>query len=248
MQRREEMPIMSSPRNTFLAGLAGLALVAGVSVAAAQSQDQNAAPQTKQPNATHQMNNASTDGKMGQSAQNKTDQNGLNKMGQSAQNQNAGPNGKMTSSRTAQTNIHKNRTAQIQERNRNNGAMTRVQTNKTRTTTAQRNGMQGLQGNAAGMKGLQGNASETNVQLNDEQRTQIRNTVLNARGAPRLDNANFNVAVGTVIPRTGVRIAPVSPMLVRIHPAWRGFRYFVWQNDVVIVNPRDMTIVAVLYT
>jgi Protein of unknown function (DUF1236) len=238
---------MSNPRNTFLAGLAALALVAGVSAAAAQNspQDQNAAPQAKQPNAAHQMNNASNSGKLGQSAQNKTgqsgqnkmgqnkmDQMGQNKMGQSAQNQKAGPQRKVTGRHTAQIK---------------RGSRTRTaQSNMHKT--AQRNGMQGLQGNAANMKGLQGNASETNIQLNDAQRTQIRNTVLNARGAPRLDNANFNVAVGTVIPRTGVRVVAVSPALVRINPRWRGFRYFVWQNDVVIVNPRDMTIVAVLNT
>jgi hypothetical protein len=33
---------------------------------------------------------------------------------------------------------------------------------------------------------------------------------------------------------------------VQIDPAWRGFLYFVYEDEVVIVNPRDMRIVAVL--
>jgi uncharacterized protein Smg (DUF494 family) len=33
---------------------------------------------------------------------------------------------------------------------------------------------------------------------------------------------------------------------VQIDPAWRGFLYFVHEDEVVIVNPRDMRIVAVL--
>jgi len=35
-------------------------------------------------------------------------------------------------------------------------------------------------------------------------------------------------------------------MLVQIEPEWRGFLYFVYENEVVIVNPRDMRVVAVV--
>jgi hypothetical protein len=34
--------------------------------------------------------------------------------------------------------------------------------------------------------------------------------------------------------------------LVRIDPAWRGFLYFVYNDQLVIVNPRTMRIVDVL--
>ncbi len=75
------------------------------------------------------------------------------------------------------------------------------------------------------------------------------------RGAPRVGHVNFDVQVGTVIPRHDIRIVPVPRTLVRIEPEWRGFLYFVYEDEVlyfvyedevVIVNPRDMRIVAVL--
>jgi hypothetical protein len=97
-----------------------------------------------------------------------------------------------------------------------------------------------------GMKGLQGNASGTNVRLSDQQRTQIRTTVINAQGAPRVGSVTFDVAVGTVIPRDSIHIVPVPETLVRIEPRWRGFLYFVYEDEVIIVNPRDMRIVAVV--
>jgi len=96
------------------------------------------------------------------------------------------------------------------------------------------------------MRGLQANASGVNVQLSDEQRTRIRTTVIEGRGAPRAGSVKFDVTVGTVIPRTGFRIAPVPPTLVKIQPAWRGYRYFVYEGEVVIVDPHNMKIVAVL--
>jgi len=98
-----------------------------------------------------------------------------------------------------------------------------------------------------GLEGLQGNASGNNVQFSEHQRTEIRNTVIDARGAPRVNNVSFNVAVGTVIPRGSVHIVPVPPTLVRIEPAWRGFLYFVYEDEVVVVNPHSMRIVAVVY-
>ena len=50
------------------------------------------------------------------------------------------------------------------------------------------------------LKGLQGNASGMNMQLSNEQRDQIRTTVIHGRNAPRVGNVNFDVTVGTMIP------------------------------------------------
>jgi Protein of unknown function (DUF1236) len=97
-----------------------------------------------------------------------------------------------------------------------------------------------------GTGGLQGNATGMNVQLNEQQRSEIRTTVINAHGAPRVGQVDFDVTVGTVIPRGKVRIVPVPETLVRIEPEWRGFLYFVYEDEVVIVNPNDMKIVAVV--
>jgi hypothetical protein len=50
--------------------------------------------------------------------------------------------------------------------------------------------------------------------------------------------------VGTAIP-THVHIVEVPPTLIEIHPEWRGYRYFVVDEDIIIVD-RSREIVAVL--
>jgi hypothetical protein len=85
-----------------------------------------------------------------------------------------------------------------------------------------------------------------NVQLSEQQRTQIRETVINGHNAPRVGHVDFDVRVGTVIPRGRIHIVPVPETLVRIEPRWRGFLYFVYEDEVVIVNPRTYHIVAVV--
>jgi Protein of unknown function (DUF1236) len=108
-------------------------------------------------------------------------------------------------------------------------------------STAERNGS---------LKGLQGNTSipmqGADVHLNDSQRTTIRNTVIDARDAPRVDHVNIDVKVGTVVPRSDIRVIPVPETLVQIEPQWQGYLYFVYEDEVIIVNPDDMRIVAVL--
>ena len=69
-------------------------------------------------------------------------------------------------------------------------------------------------------------------------------TVLTS-SAPRVTNVNFNVRVGTVVPRT-VRIVPLPATLIEIEPTWRGYMYFVYQDKIIVVEPGTLRIVAVL--
>jgi hypothetical protein len=89
-------------------------------------------------------------------------------------------------------------------------------------------------------------AAGVNVQLNEQQRTEIRTTVINAHNAPRVSHVDFDVTVGTVVPRERIRVVPVPETLVQIEPEWRGFLYFVYEEEVIIVDPNDMKIVAVV--
>lgn len=93
---------------------------------------------------------------------------------------------------------------------------------------------------------LQGNASGTTVQLNDQQRKEIRTTVIEKSGAPRVGHVDFDVAIGTAVPRERIHVIPVPETLVRIEPRWRGFMYFVYEDEIVVVDPHDYKIVAVL--
>jgi len=272
---------MKKQRNTLLAGIAAVALIAGAGMASAQ-QTGNDEHGAKQPNAaSQQMNkggatmgeNAGAQNKMGGKMEQKAaDENKASgKMGEHAAEENKGV-GKMdrnaaeeksTSSKMGQNaeQTHRNMTQHsAQNAKRSQHTMAAREGNKGQTTArererfgnhynaAQRNERNG-QATAAqernGLKGLQGNA-RVNVQLNDQQRTRIRETVIDARGAPRIDHVDFNIAVGTVVPRTGVRFVPVTPALVQIEPAWRGLNYFIYEQELVLIDPATMTIVAVV--
>src|SRR5579859_1898922 len=113
-------------------------------------------------------------------------------------------------------------------------------------------GTESNQGNArmnGGGSEARGGGTEVqggSVQLSEQQRTEIKTTVINGRNAPRVSHVDFDVRVGSVIPRSKIHVVPVPETLVRIEPRWRGFLYFVYEDEVVIVNPRDMKIVAVI--
>jgi hypothetical protein len=85
------------------------------------------------------------------------------------------------------------------------------------------------------------------VSLTNEQKTKIRTSVLQAGSAPKIERSqiNFSLSVGTVVPRS-IRVVTVPATLVEIHPAWRGFRYFVVADEIIIVEPDTLKIVAVL--
>jgi Protein of unknown function (DUF1236) len=51
--------------------------------------------------------------------------------------------------------------------------------------------------------------------------------------------------VGTAVPRA-IRVVTVPEVIVEIHPAWRGFLYFVYEDEIVIVDPNTYKIVAVI--
>src|SRR4029077_20936876 len=72
----------------------------------------------------------------------------------------------------------------------------------------------------------------------------IRQTVLTG-SAPRVTNVNFDIKVGTVVPRT-VRVAPLPVTIVEIEPQWRGYMYFVYNDEIIVVEPGSLRIVAVL--
>jgi len=104
---------------------------------------------------------------------------------------------------------------------------------------------QGQQGFTSGQSsgGAQTQAGG-NVNLTAEQRARIRETVLARSDVPRVNNANFALSVGTVVPTT-VRVVEVPETLIEIYPQWRGDEYFVVRDEIIIVD-HGHRIVAVL--
>ena len=90
-----------------------------------------------------------------------------------------------------------------------------------------------------------GRGAGASVTFTTEQRTKIRETVLVGGSAPRITNVNFKINVGVAVPRA-VHVVTVPDVIVEIHPTWRGFLYFVYEDEIVIVDPRSHKIVAVL--
>ncbi len=84
------------------------------------------------------------------------------------------------------------------------------------------------------------------VQLDVTQRTRVRELVLKDSSAPRVANVNFSISIGTKVPRDRVQPRPLSTQIIEIVPAYRGYLYFMVGNDIVIVEPNTMEIVAVI--
>ncbi len=74
-----------------------------------------------------------------------------------------------------------------------------------------------------------------NIDLSSEQRTKIRETMLNGRDVPRIDNVSFALDVGAAVP-LNVRIVAVPETLIGLRPEWRGYSYFVVRDEIVIVD------------
>jgi len=83
------------------------------------------------------------------------------------------------------------------------------------------------------------------VSLTTEQKTKIRTTVIDKGPKIEKSQINFSINVGTVVPRS-VHVVSVPTVLIDIHPEWRGYRYFVVGDELVIVEPDSLRIVAVL--
>ena len=207
---------MSYHRQTLLAGIAAFALVAGTGLASAQ---ESSTQQSKQPRATQQINQPPAAGKIGQSAQ----------------DQNHGP----------ATHQPKQRSEEINRANKADKAAT-DESRKAGAKAARDETKAGKSGNDREDSAAAQREGSQRAQLTEEQRRRIRSTVINAAGAPRIASVDFDVTVGTVIPRGRIHIVPVPETLVQVEPEWRGFLYFVYADQVVIVNPRDMRIVALV--
>lgn len=87
-------------------------------------------------------------------------------------------------------------------------------------------------------------AAPSGVNITTEQRSQIR-THLGQLRAGRVDRVDFNISVGATVPRTVV-IRDLPPAIVRIVPRYRGYKYILVEDEIVIIHPRTLRIVAVI--
>jgi hypothetical protein len=82
------------------------------------------------------------------------------------------------------------------------------------------------------------------AKLSTEQRTRITTVIRDQHVAP-VNNINFSIAVGTRVPRD-VSFHPLPVEVVTVYPEWRGYEFFLVRDQIVVVDPRTLEIVAVL--
>jgi Protein of unknown function (DUF1236) len=88
-----------------------------------------------------------------------------------------------------------------------------------------------------------GQRSVASVNLSSDQKTKLHEAIAGGN-IRRVDRADFSLSIGTRIPST-VQVAGVTPAIADIVPQYRGFDYIVVRDDLVIVDPDTLDIVAV---
>jgi hypothetical protein len=135
---------------------------------------------------------------------------------------------------------------QTQERNQGSAQRDEQEHNQ---GTAQTNEPQRTQGGTSAQEHAQGTTSGrsggANVQLSEQQRTQIKDVIVKDRNVARVAHADFDVRVGVTVPRS-VHIAVLPPEVVRIVPEYRDFEYVVIGDQLLIIDPHSLEVVAIL--
>ena len=113
--------------------------------------------------------------------------------------------------------------------------------------SAQDNKAQDTKANTTGQGAAGSTQAAGAVSLTTEQKTKIRTTVIQSSSAPKVSRSsiNFNISVGTVVPRT-VKFVAVPATLVEYYPAYRGYSYFIVDDEIVIVDAKTLKIIAVI--
>ncbi len=83
------------------------------------------------------------------------------------------------------------------------------------------------------------------AQLTDDQRVKVKGIIGREHNVVRANSVNFDVTVGTMVPRS-VHIAVLPPEIVTVVPEYSGFDYIVVGDQLLIIDPTTLEIVAIL--
>lgn len=106
---------------------------------------------------------------------------------------------------------------------------------------AQKNDEQNGTNEHLGQNGSRGGG----VQLSADQRTRIQHDILRNKHVARIDHPDFSVSVGVTIPRS-VHVAVLPAEIVTFVPQYRGFDYVLVGDQILIVDPHSLEIVAII--
>jgi Protein of unknown function (DUF1236) len=240
--------------NKLLIAAAAVSLIAGTSGALAQQEPPRGAPaekiapkpgapgaaqsggalhkgaaDTDRSNAAEQRDNRTKSNRVGEQNRGRSET-----TGQAPQNERRDQN-RATEERENGRDIDRNRATTGQGRETDRG-------NRNRATEERRNDRNPV---TTGQGAAPSRGSNVSVDITPEKRTRMHEVFLGERNAPRLDHTDFDLAVGTPVPRS-VRFVPVPRQIIAIEPEWRGYDYFLVADRIVIVDPRSMEIVAII--
>ncbi|MXN48600.1 DUF1236 domain-containing protein [Shinella kummerowiae] len=92
--------------------------------------------------------------------------------------------------------------------------------------------------------GKPSNETTASIDITSEQRTEIRNVIVESKAEPV--DLDIEVNVGVVVPKT-VELRPLPPRIIEIVPAYRSYEYFVLADGrIIIVEPGTLKVVYVI--
>jgi hypothetical protein len=119
-------------------------------------------------------------------------------------------------------------------KNQGQGAM------ESQASPSNRSSTTGMQGSTTGKP----QGTSESASLTSEQKSRITDVIKKEKIHPEA-NVNFSVSVGTEVPRT-VRLHRLPREIVEVEPKWRAYEFVLVGDEIVIVNPRNFEIVAVM--
>jgi hypothetical protein len=171
-------------------------------------------------------------------------QSGSNKnQDQKGQAQNRQTDDTKRSTNNAQAPAQNDRSASDRNPSNRNGQAQNRDNQRDNRRDAQRDNRQNSRNADTGNKNADRTSAALKVNINDNQRTRIAATIRTSNVRPV--NVNFRIATGIVVPRT-VTLHTLPSSIIEVVPQYRGYRYFVTREQIVIVEPSRQTIVAVM--
>jgi hypothetical protein len=235
----------------LLVTAAAIILTAGTTSAFAQQEPgrtaPNVAPGTMHPGASAvpggaaphgaPVQNGAVENSRRNSAEQLSEPSSQNRTGQVQQNGGRGETTGQVAPNERQQNRATEERGRDTERNRLSTDRENESRGQSRATEDRRNGPSTTGQGAAPVRGA--------VNISPERRSRLHAVFAGERLAPRVNEVDFDLAVGTRVPRS-VHFVPVPQVIFAIEPEWRGYDYFMVGDQIVIVDPRSMEIVAIL--
>ncbi len=120
-----------------------------------------------------------------------------------------------------------------------------AQTEPRATETPARNSNPSVSESAPNKPSTTGQGAAQATKLSAEQRTKISTTIKKQNVRPQT-NVNFTIAIGTKVPRSGVKFYRLPATVISLYPEWRGYEYILVGNEILVINPRTSEIVDVI--